>query len=112
MILIIIPSPTNTKKSVEEPRIKVCDFGDIRCVLGHVIHVVEPMDPQGAGPHHGSVWCHLTLPLPPYTLCSLRRDKIAVIDLIWRAIDRANFTNNGLLHFLWNYADDVSLWKK
>lgn len=61
------------KKSVKEPGIEVCDFGDIRCVLGHVIHVVESMDPQDAGPHHGSVRCHLTLSLSPYTLCSLRK---------------------------------------
>lgn len=74
------------KKSVEEPRIEVCDFGDIRCVLGHVIHVVESMDPQGTGPHHGSVRCHLTLSLPPYTLCSLNRNKITVIDCGMRLI--------------------------
>lgn len=80
MILIITPFSTNEKESVEEPGIEVCNFGDIRCVLCHVIYVVEPMDPQGAGPHHGSVRCHPTLSLPPYTLCSLQRDKIAIID--------------------------------
>lgn len=74
------------KRSVEEPGIEVCDFGDIRCVLGHVIYVVEPMDPQGAGPHHGSVRCHLTLSLPPYTLCSLQRVKIAIFDCDMRLI--------------------------
>lgn len=81
MILISFHPQQMKKKSVKEPGIKVCDFGDIRCVLGHVIHVVKSMDPQDAGPHHGSVWCHLTLSLPPYTLCSLHRDKIAVFDL-------------------------------
>lgn len=79
-ILTIIPSSTNEKKSVEQPGIEVCDFGNIRCVLGHVIYVVEPMDLQGAGPHHGSVRCHLTLSLPPHTLCSLHRDKTSIID--------------------------------
>lgn len=73
MILISFHLQQIQKKSVEEPGIEVCDFGDIRCVLGHVIHVVESMDPQDAGPHHGSVRCHLTLSLSPYTLCSLRK---------------------------------------
>lgn len=61
----------------------MCDFGDIRCVLGHVIHVVEPMDPQGAGPHHGSVRCHLTLSVSPYTLCSLQKYMNIVIPWFW-----------------------------
>lgn len=86
MILISFHPQQMKKKSVKEPGIKVCDFGDIRCVLGHVIHVVKSMDPQDAGPHHCSVWCHLTLPLPPHTLCSLHRDKIAVFDYGMRLI--------------------------